>query len=187
MRTLDEPIHYKELTEAIIEYKLWIPYGKNPDQIVYSAMHQDVKKRGDYSAFRFMGKGIFIFSDVSGVSHVEMPKIRRNDSPKDQLKRPGEMPHDTVARLAIATEKQRCGNCSNIEFEGAEAYRQRRGTCSQYENSDRASVNVSAEPCQFWRQRTVAQRNTDQSTRKNLHIFMSGLPYLLPRGERRAK
>ncbi len=186
MRVLNEPIHYKILTDNIIEYGLWVPYGQQPDQIVYSAMHQDVKKRGDMSAFKFMGKGVFVFADVPGADVVELPKIANNTLPKDPAKRAGDLPSETAARREAMAEDARCGNCSSIEYTGIEEYKLSRGECGKWEKSGRCSVSDSAAPCPFWEMRSLAQRSSDTNRRDNLRIFMSKLGYTSPAERKRA-
>lgn len=180
MRALDEPIHYKTLTTVIIDALLWVPYGKDPEQIVYSAMHQDVKKRGDYSAFKFMGKGVFVFSDVPGANIVEVPIIKNNTKPREERPVKFETPAEAEERTTAICEHKRCGNCVHIEFNGADKYRMLRGLCDRYEESGRCSVGKMSEACPSWKKRPIAQRREDQKSRENLRIFMSGLPYILP-------
>lgn len=182
LRALGEPIHYKELTNTIIEYGLWKPYGKQPDQIVYSAMHQDVKKRKDYSAFKFMGAGVFVFSDVPGAQYIDEPTIRDNAKPKDIARRSGDLPQETERRRKALSEDARCGNCSHIEYSGVEEYRHSRGLCNGWETSGRCSTSPSALPCPAWQMRTIAQRDADTEKQFLLRITLIKTGYVTPMG-----
>lgn len=162
-----EPIHYKQLTTMLVDSGMWAePYGKEPDQILYSALHNDVKRHGVRSRFLFLGGGVFCTSEIGeAVLYVETPNIRANAAPRDPFYRAGDMPRDTEARRQAAAEERRCGNCASLTWDGPQVLLQEVGGCSRYEHTQRACVYKCSEACGLWQPRTVAQRDRDRLDR----------------------
>lgn len=150
LRTLQEPIHYKELTMILVDAAIWTPYGKSPpDQIVYSAMHQDIRKRQEWSAFRLVGPGVFCTSETKGVEQikVDVPPVA---PPKERLvrRRSGDTEKDVERRLELLQSDATCGNCTMLEFCGIEEYKMSIGTCGAFPKSGRMVARINGDPCQ---------------------------------------
>lgn len=59
LREAAEPLHYREITRRIVERGLWVPGGKTPEATVNAQLSTAIKKHGDASGFRRVGRGIF--------------------------------------------------------------------------------------------------------------------------------
>lgn len=59
LREAAEPLHYREITRRIVERALWVPGGRTPEATVNARLASVIKKHGDASGFRRVGKGIF--------------------------------------------------------------------------------------------------------------------------------
>jgi len=167
---LGEPIHYKDLTKVITETGLWEnPWGAEPDQILYSAMHNDVKKHGTDSRFIFWGGGIFSTALIEGREELQTMEVKNNAKPKDPYSRPGDMPGDAEKRR-VATEAaeadKRCGNCSSLFWEGPNICSHEIGSCTRASLSKRWTIFPAVAACPLWRRRSVAQMNHDRVERQ---------------------
>jgi len=60
LRDAAEPLHYREITRRIVERGLWVPGGKTPEATVNAQLSTAIKKHGDASGFRRVGKGMFV-------------------------------------------------------------------------------------------------------------------------------
>jgi hypothetical protein len=169
LEALETPVHYKMLAAALIEGGFSIP-GKEPDQVLYSRMHNDVKRHGDASRFKFMGNGVFCWNGLEGADLVETPAIRNNAKPYNaeeevRRKKPDESLGEHELRLLRMEQPARCGNCTAVEFSGPYAVSQRRGYCTSYRLSNRAGVGVNDAPCEHWCRRTELQVKNDAKNR----------------------
>jgi len=59
LREAAEPLHYREITRRIVQRGLWVPGGKTPEATVNAQLSTAIKKSGDASGFRRVGRGIF--------------------------------------------------------------------------------------------------------------------------------
>lgn len=59
LRSEGKPLHYRVITRLIIECGLWQSDGKTPEATVNALIAVDIKRRGNKSRFRRVGKGIF--------------------------------------------------------------------------------------------------------------------------------
>lgn len=171
-----QPILYKDLTKVLIESGLWAsPWGAEPDQILYSALHNDVKRYGSQSRFLFLGGGAFCTALVEGAEFREevLPVPRNNVSPKDPYARPGDMPGDKEkrqARAEAALADKRCGNCTHLSWNGPNITRREVGSCSMYERNGRACVLPNAEPCSLWHLKTEGQIHAENAFRQRVLV-----------------
>lgn len=169
LRSTQEPIHYKELTTVLVESGLWAPWGKEPDQILYSAIHNEVKRLGqDVSRFLFMGGGIFCTSFVEGLDELvpSLPVPEHNVAPRNPHRRAGDMPGEAERRQERSEHAEagrRCGNCAHLSWDGPNLHTHEVGSCSLYSKTKRACVFKASEACEHWRIRTPAQANSDRS------------------------
>lgn len=156
LQGLGEPIHYKTLTELLIGAGAEVP-GKEPDQVLYSRMHNDVKRRGEASPIRFLGQGVFCASTVKGVDLVAKRKEElRNDQPSRQKGHvAANDPYAADKRKALA-EDACCGNCVSMEFFGPYEITRTHGLCGN-PASGRAGADSCAAPCGHWKRRTLDQ------------------------------
>jgi len=74
LRDAAEPLHYREITRRIVERGLWVPGGKTPEATVNAQLSTAIKKHGDASGFRRVGKGIFV--EVAAGSEPSKPDPR---------------------------------------------------------------------------------------------------------------
>lgn len=183
-----EPLYYKELCKVLIDSGLWAdPWGQQPDQILYSAIHNDIKKHGNGKGrFLFMGEGIFCSTTVDGVAEVVeeglVPIPENNVAPRDPFKRAGDMPGDADKRREQAefdAAHKRCFNCGSMSFEGPNMHSHELGTCNRRHETGRNCVFPASEACELWRPRTSAQRENDRLVPIDLiteaqHIFYTG-------------
>lgn len=177
LRSLGEPIHYRDLCKALIGSGLWAdPWGKEPDQILYSAIHNDVKKHKlGVSRFLFMGGGIFCTSSLDCLDELvdALPTPSNDVSPRDPFRRAGDMPGDAERRRAAAEAAdadRRCGNCTHLSWDGPNLHTHECGSCGMYAQTKRATVFKCTEACPLWRARTFAQNNADMITPRELFV-----------------
>lgn len=182
-----EPLYYKELCQVLIDSGMWVPWGQQPDQILYSAIHNDIKRHGNgLGRFLFMGEGIFCSTSVDGAADVVaeglVPIPENNITPKDPFKRPGDMPGDADRRREQAEwddAHRKCWNCASMRFDGPNMHRHELGTCCRPEDTGRHCIHHDTEACELWRQRTPTQRENDRLIpidliTEALHIFVTG-------------
>lgn len=55
----NKPLHYKEITNRILDQNLWLTEGKTPDATINARLASNIKKLGNDSRFQRTGKGIF--------------------------------------------------------------------------------------------------------------------------------
>jgi hypothetical protein len=188
LRETQEPIHYKELTKIMIGSGLWAdPWGKEPDQILYSLMHNEVKRYGQGGGrFLFMGGGIFCTTFMEGLDELVelLPTPSANQAQRDPYARPGDMPGEADARrrdAEAAEADRRCGNCAHLAWDGPNLHKHEVGSCSMYSQTGRACVFKSSEPCGLWKRRTRSQVEADAMLPRKLvteaeHVRLTGVP-----------
>lgn len=181
MQAEAQPMHYKQVASMMLEMGLWGYGGREPDQVLYSRIHNDIRRNGDNSPFRFLGDGVFCASTVKCVDEVAIPaeeiiaRMKPRDPEEDKMRRkPTETKPDYDMRIASYTETRACGNCTHLNFENAYIISQRRGFCHNYTNSGRCGVAVEAKPCDFWERRSDAQRHADRRERDSMLEAWSG-------------
>ena len=59
LKSVKEPLHYKEITKRIIETGLWSSEGKTPEASVRSCLNSDINTYGDQSHFAKVSPGKF--------------------------------------------------------------------------------------------------------------------------------
>lgn len=57
------PLHYRVITQRMIDRGLWETEGKTPDATVSSAITGDIKKKGAYSLFQRTAEGVYALSE----------------------------------------------------------------------------------------------------------------------------
>jgi hypothetical protein len=169
LQTYDEPVHYKMLAQVMVESGIDIP-GQRPDQVLYSRIHNDVKRNGSHSAFRFMGNGVFCAHTVEGIELMPTPEIKDNAKPYDHeeaTRRRGKFESQSEHELRIMRLDARpnCGNCRFMEFTGVYALSRTRGYCGNYKESHRCGTSIAGEACPGWQRRSEAQVTSDNRER----------------------
>lgn len=66
-------MHYRDLTEKIIEDGLRSSLGATPSATVYAELHTAIKKEGDQCPFQKIGRGLFVWKKKAGIT--EPPSI----------------------------------------------------------------------------------------------------------------
>lgn len=64
LRSVEEPLHYKEITKSIIETGLWSSGGRTPEASVRSCLNSDINTYGNQSAFMRVAPGKFSLRKV---------------------------------------------------------------------------------------------------------------------------
>lgn len=169
LQTFDEPVHYKTLCEVMIASGTAIP-GQKPDQVLYSRMHNDIKRNGKGSPFRLIGNGVFCAHTVEGIELIELPEIRDNAKPYNheeatRKQRQYESDGEYELRLMRLNATPKCGNCRFMEFTGVYAMSRTRGYCGNYHDSHRCGTNVGDSPCGGWQRRLESQVVSDNRER----------------------
>src|SRR5689334_4297053 len=59
LNEVGEPLHYEEITRRTLEQGLWQTHGQTPSATLSAELYVDVRKHGDASRFRCLGKGMF--------------------------------------------------------------------------------------------------------------------------------
>lgn len=59
LRQAEEPLHYREITERILQTGVWNTKGKTPQDTVNSAMVIDMREHGDMSTFIRERRGVY--------------------------------------------------------------------------------------------------------------------------------
>lgn len=148
LKMAEGPLHYKIITNIIVEAEFVQPYGKEGkfDQIVYSALHNEYKRNGVHSEIIFMGGGIFVHKDVEGVKQLELPEVKDNShhakAKEENAKLKLATDDERLARLHA--DGARCGKCVHIYFTGPDELTMRRGQCN-CENT-KANFVASSQP-----------------------------------------
>lgn len=146
----DTPLHYKMITEIIVEAGMIEPYGKEGafDQIVYSTMHNQFKKDGINSGIVFMGNGMFCSAKLDAVEYLELPTPSNNNHHQrrkaEREAMAAESNEQKVARLEQSGAK--CLMCRHISFTGPDELTMKRGSCG-HEESGRNFVKASENAC----------------------------------------
>lgn len=171
---MGEPLHYRDLTNALVESGMWAdPWGKEPDQILYSALHNYHKRHGRAGRALFMGGGVFVSAAVEGAAEVELPEVRENAAPRDPYRRRGDMPGDAERRRAQAEADEanrRCGNCTHLSWDGPNEHTHEVGGCSLYNATGRGVVFADSPACCYWKARTISQRQADSERPRLLKL-----------------
>jgi hypothetical protein len=69
------PLHYKEITQRMIDNGLWQTEGMTPDATVNANIAVDIKHNGTHSRFQRTDRGIFALRDWS------LPEFHTSDEP----------------------------------------------------------------------------------------------------------
>lgn len=82
LKESETPLHYKEITQRLLKSGLWKSAGKTPAATVNAQLAVDIKKRGNASAFRRAGRGVFELNPaVNGNKTVSSNVCRSEDPP----------------------------------------------------------------------------------------------------------
>ena len=143
-----EPIHYKELTNVIVGAEMMQPYGKAFDQIVYSAMHNDVIRNGKTSLIRFIGNGIFCHADVDCIDDIEQPEPKRNSHHLSLKQKSAEIRAETPEQKRHRIEEMcvTCKECKHINYIAIQEVKMERGYCGCQE-SGKSYINSGDNAC----------------------------------------
>lgn len=71
------PLHYKEITQRMIDRGLWQTDGKTPDATVNATIAVDIKQNGTHSLFQRTDKGVYTLRDCG------LPEFHAPDEPAD--------------------------------------------------------------------------------------------------------
>jgi restriction system protein len=63
LKDANAPLHYKEITQRMIDRGLWQNDGKTPDATVNAAIAVDIKYNGTHSLFQRADKGVYVLRD----------------------------------------------------------------------------------------------------------------------------
>jgi restriction system protein len=63
LKDANAPLHYKEITQRMIDRGLWQTDGKTPDATVNAAIAVDIKYNGTHSLFQRADKGVYVLRD----------------------------------------------------------------------------------------------------------------------------
>src|SRR5258708_746540 len=174
LQKINAPMHYKQLCYVLIDSELWDGRGKkNPAATIYTTLHNDIVKNKEDSAFRFMGDGIFCASTVKCIDQVCIPaeQLRNNRKKEDVLhKQPMETRPEYEQRIALHNADARCGNCKYIRYIGIQVLRMQRGSCLNYQVSQRAGVGAHQLPCDGYIKRSISRVRQDEED-KNLTLI----------------
>lgn len=69
-----EPLHYRDITERVLQRGLWTTTGRTPDATVNAQLAVDIKRRGEGSVFRRTDKGVFALR-AWGIAKGHAPTI----------------------------------------------------------------------------------------------------------------
>lgn len=171
LEEFDGPLHYKELCEVLIVSEMWAnPWGKEPDQILYSCLHNRYKRDGRNSRILFMGGGMFIHCNVDGADFLELPEPsgsaqyeETEDGITELVPTPKKKNLQTYVEHATLepTKDKTCGTCTHLSWDGPQEHRHEVGGCSLYAATGRACVFQKTPACHLWKQRTSSQVQRD--------------------------
>lgn len=169
MQMLDGPIHYKQLARDLLDTGVWDGSGaKEPDQVLYSRLKNDIGRRGADSAFRFMGGGVFCASTVKAVDEVAervAPPARTPYDPEKPRRKPGETQGEFDARIERGKAPRTCGDCSHMFYSDAAHLRGCSSGVCESDDSDRVTAFPGDEACPHWSRRTERQWSRDSEDR----------------------
>lgn len=63
LKEASKPLHYKEITQRMINRGLWQTDGKTPDATVNSAITMDIKKKGTHSLVQRADEGVYVLRE----------------------------------------------------------------------------------------------------------------------------
>jgi restriction system protein len=69
-----QPLHYREITERLLQRGLWTSTGQTPDATVNAQLAVDIKRRGENSIFYRTNKGVFALR-VWGIDKVQAAPV----------------------------------------------------------------------------------------------------------------
>jgi restriction system protein len=74
-----KPLHYREITQRMLDRGLWTSAGRTPWDSVNARITVDIKKNGDRSRFYRAAPGTFGCREIGG--HPPSPELIRNRPP----------------------------------------------------------------------------------------------------------
>jgi len=75
LQEASEPLHFREITDRILEATLWESDGKTPEATVNAALAVDIKRNGDQSTFVRVSPGVFALRAVRVRGKSRSPKF----------------------------------------------------------------------------------------------------------------
>lgn len=66
-----EPLHYKEITQRMLDKRLWTTKGQTPDQTVNARLALNIKHHGSSSLFQRTEKGIFALRSWGLLEYID--------------------------------------------------------------------------------------------------------------------
>lgn len=153
-RKTEEMWHYKIISDLLIKNNIWDGRGsKAPHRIVYTTMHESVKKREGY--FVLVGGGLFMVENevfVKNYEHFEelVNSIRDNRKTPDKrrFKKASETEEDRNNRIKYLDSPPVCGNCKYFKYNNFQKLDKEYGECMNKE-VDRNTVANMANPCEL--------------------------------------
>ena len=89
LRDAGEPLHYRELTQRILDGGLWTTQGKTPWDTVNARLSVDIRERGGESRFRRTAPGMFTLDDAGESPPAKDPDpLDRAGSRDDAYQKP---------------------------------------------------------------------------------------------------
>ena len=153
LSTSDIPIHYKQLADILVKSGIWVdPWGKEPDQILWSAINNHIKKYGTSGKFVWLGGGYVITTLIEGIEfYEEVTGIKATSIVV-------EITEEEKSEYLI----KKCGECAFLSWSGPNITSHEVGDCSKYNINKRATIFYESHACPYWKQRSLAQFKSDK-------------------------
>ena len=82
LKEAGEPLHYKEITQRILDQGLWSTKGATPEATVNAVFAVEISKRGDEARVLRVGKGLFAVSDAPSTKPTKPQSSKTPKAPK---------------------------------------------------------------------------------------------------------
>lgn len=170
----EEPVHFNVLFGALVHRELTVP-GAAEENKVYGYVYHDMRKHGEQSRFRKVGRAMFTTAALFNPD-------KYTPTP------PGSRPQSDGARKRKEREERQlaahnCGGCTYIEFAGIQELHQIQGTCGAFDRSGRLSVGRCEESCVHWQPRSDAKQQSDHVRYLELYGLVVAVNHYAQRGQ----
>ena len=100
LQQMGKPLHYREITQQILEQNLWETKGKTPDATINARLATDIKNNGGESRFQRTEPGIFALRSWGLPEHE--PKAKTKPQPVLESK-PATLSFTNAAEVVLET------------------------------------------------------------------------------------
>lgn len=168
LATSKEPVHVDVLAERL-RLRGVGQGAKDPIRLVYGSLRDYTTRHPDSPIAMLPGRAFILktFLKPEMVEAAEAKKATRNEGDRViPTKKPGKFTHLNVVKT--------CGNCSEIEYSGANEVTLNHGFCNAWRVSGNQCVYSKQESCSYWEPRTEAKMKSEREDAELLAAVCRG-------------